>query len=156
MHRGPSLHALGRTQEAVAVLEEGIAFARSTGFAFHGPSIVSALAVIVDDPARRRALIDEALNACLTGCVGHNQFRVYADGIDVAYGLSDVELLQRFVALAADFPEGERLAWSDFQAMRGRALLDRLLHGDVPEVREANDIVVKLGRELSMRHWLPK
>jgi class 3 adenylate cyclase/tetratricopeptide (TPR) repeat protein len=156
MHRGPSLHALGRTQEAVAVLEEGIAFARSTGFAFHGPSIVSAQAVIVDDPARRRALIDEALNACLTGCVGHNQFRVYADGIDVAYGLSDVELLQRFVALAADFPEGERLAWSNFHARRGRALLGRLLHGDVPEVREAIDIVVKLGKELSMRHWLPK
>ena len=146
MHRGPSLHALGRTKEAVAVLEEGIAFARSTGFAFHGPSIVSALAVLVDDRARRRALIDDALTACLTGCVGHNQFRVYADGIDVAYGLRDVALLKQFITLTAEFPEGEQLAWSNFHAMRGRALLGRLLHGDVPEVREANDIVDETGQ----------
>ncbi len=156
MHRGPSLHALGRTKEAVAVLEEGIAFARSTGFAFHGPSIVSALAVLVDDMARRRALIDDALAACLAGCVGHNQFKVYADGIDVAYSLRDVALLKQFITLTAEFPEGEQLVWSNFHAMRGRALLGRLLHGDVPEVREANDKVVNLGRELSMGHWIPR
>jgi class 3 adenylate cyclase/tetratricopeptide (TPR) repeat protein len=154
MHRGPSLHALGRTEEAVAILEEGIAFARSTGYAFHGPSIVSALAVIVDDPARRRALIDEALNACLTGCVGHNQFKVYADGIDVAYVLGEAELLQLFITLAADFPEGERLAWSEFHAMRGRALLGRLRYGDAPEVRAADAAVQQRGHELGMRHWL--
>ena len=156
LDRGPSLHALGQTKEAIATLEEGIEFAHSTGYAFHGPSIVSSLAVIVEDPARRRALLDEALSACLTGCVGHNQFRVYADGIDVAYGLGDGELLQRLIALAADYPEGERLAWSEFQAMRGRALLGRLLHGDTPEVRVADDAVLRRGRELGMRHWLPK
>jgi class 3 adenylate cyclase/tetratricopeptide (TPR) repeat protein len=156
MHRGPSLHALSRTGEAIADLEEGIEFARSTGYAFHGPSTVSALAVIIDDGVRRRALIDEALNACLTGCVGHNQFRVYADGIDVAYELGDAELLQRITALAADYPEGERLAWSDFQAMRGRALLGRLRRGETPEVRAAEDAVLQRGRELGMRHWLPR
>jgi tetratricopeptide (TPR) repeat protein len=155
MHRGPSLHALGRTREAIATLEEGVRFAHSTGYAFHGPSTVSALAVIVDDPARRRALIDEALSACLAGCVGHNQFRVYSDGIDVAYGLGDVELLQRFTALAADFPEGERLAWSEFQAMRGRALLGRLQHVGSPEVRAADHAVLQRGRALGMLHWLP-
>jgi tetratricopeptide (TPR) repeat protein len=154
MHRGPSLHAIGRTNEAIATLEEGIEFARSTGFAFHGPSIVSALAVLVDDSARRRDLMEKALTACSIGCVGHNQFMVYADGIDVAYGLGDVDLLKRLIALTTDYAEGESLAWSNFQALRGRALLGRLLQGDIPEVRKANDAAVKRGRELSMRHWL--
>jgi hypothetical protein len=80
---------------------------------------------------------------------------VYSDGIDVAYGLGDVELLQRFTALAADFPEGERLAWSEFQAMRGRALLGRLQHGGSPEVRAADHAVLQRGRALGMLHWLP-
>jgi hypothetical protein len=79
---------------------------------------------------------------------------VYADGIDVAYGLGDVDLLKRLIALTTDYAEGESLAWSNFQALRGRALLGRLLQGDIPEVRKANDAAVKRGRELSMRHWL--
>jgi hypothetical protein len=156
LHRGPSLHALNRTGEAIADLEEGIEFARSTGYAFHGPSMISALAVIVDDQERQRALLEEALKACVTGCVGHNQFRIYANGIDVAYKLGDVELLQRITTLAAEFPEGERLAWSDFQGMRGRALLGRLRDGATPHVRAAEEAVLKRGRELGMMHWLPK
>ena len=68
------------------------------------------LAVLVDDSAQRRELIETALTACSMGCVGHNQFMVYADGIDVAYGFGDVELLKRLIALATDYPEGERLA----------------------------------------------
>jgi len=154
LHRGPSLHALGQTDKAIADLQEGIDFARSTGYAFHGPSITSALAVVVEDRARRRMLIDEALNTCLAGCVGHNYFRVYADGIDVAYDLGDIEFLQRVIAVAADYPEGEPLAWSDFQSMRGLALLDCLRHGDTPEVQAARGAVLKRGRELGLLHWV--
>lgn len=72
----------------------------------------------------------------------------------MAYGLGDVELLQQFTALAADFPEGERLTWSDFQRVRGRALLGRLQHGGTPDVRAADDAALQRGRALGMLHWL--
>ncbi|WP_170134961.1 adenylate/guanylate cyclase domain-containing protein [Acuticoccus kandeliae] len=120
---GMALGALGRPEEAVRLLEAALAESERGGFAFHGPCLLSALARQVDDPARARALIERAAQACTEDCVGHNQFIVYADGIDVAARLRDAALLARFTALADSYPADERLAWSVFQAERGRALL---------------------------------
>ena len=148
------MHALGRSSEAIAWLERGLEFARATGHGLHGPSIASALAVIVDDPERKRGLIELALSQCAAGCVGHNQFRVYADGIDVAFDLPDKAMLVDFIEAAESYPSGERVPWNVFHAARGRALLEDMEHGDTATTRAFREEARGQGKALAMHHWL--
>ncbi|MBT7648264.1 MAG: AAA family ATPase, partial [Rhodospirillaceae bacterium] len=151
---GGAMHALGRSSEAIAWLERGLEFARATGHGLHGPSIASALAVIVDDPERKRGLIELALSQCAAGCVGHNQFRVYADGIDVAFDLPDKAMLVDFIEAAESYPSGERVPWNVFHAARGRALLEDMEHGDTATTRAFREEARGQGKALAMHHWL--
>jgi class 3 adenylate cyclase/tetratricopeptide (TPR) repeat protein len=143
LFHGRALAELGQRSEAIAVLREGLAFALDNGFAFHGPSVASGLAITVDDAAEKIDLLHRSSRAIAEGCVGHNQYRVYADGVDVAVDLGDAAMLRRYIDLLRHFPPGERVAWSDFHAFRGQALLRRLEVGATPEsealVREAQD-----------------
>ena len=132
MYRGRLLGALGKRAEARSVLQEGLAFAASNGFAFHGPSLASALALVTDDRSRALELLDQAEAAIAKGCVGHNQYLVYVDGLDVSFRLKDRTMLQRYSDLLANFPPDEEVAWSRFHALRGRALLGRLEQPGLP------------------------
>jgi hypothetical protein len=152
---GRALDALGRTNEAIEKFEEGLEFAHVTGFAFHGPAIASGFAATVRDPARRIELMAEAENGIAAGCVGHNQFRVYADGIDVAYALADPEKLRRYVGLLEGYPEGETVAWSTFHVWRGKALLNFLEDGATAKARTAFHRALEQSDELGMRFWQP-
>jgi class 3 adenylate cyclase/tetratricopeptide (TPR) repeat protein len=154
MFAGRALHALGRREESIASLEAGLAFARETAFAFHGPSIAAALAVVTQERARKMELLEVAQAGIAAGCVGHNQYRVYADAVDVAFELRDTAMLRRSIDLAEAFPPGETVAWSTFHAMRGRALLRRIEEGDTAETRAALGEVKRRGDELAMRHWV--
>ena len=99
----------------------------------------------------------EAETGIAEGCVGHNQFRVYADGIDVAYALSQPERLRRYIALLDAYPEGETVAWCTFHAARGTALLGFLENGDAAKASIALRRASELGDELGMRFWrLPR
>lgn len=150
---GRVLHALGRIEEALAVQAPGLDFARATGFAFHGPAIASAAAVIESDPVRKRALMAEAEAGIVAGCVGHNQFRVYADGIDVARALGDEAMLVRFIELLDRYPEEERVGWSEFHAARGRALLALMCGDDGADAAQAVRRATTLGERLGMHFW---
>jgi tetratricopeptide (TPR) repeat protein len=153
MLRGRALDALGRKEEAIHAFEEGIELGRATGFAFHGPAIASGFATTVSDPARKLELMTEAENGIAEGCVGHNQFRVYADGIDVAYALADPERLHRYVELLDAYPEGETVAWSTFHALRGRALLNVFEDEETAKTSAAFHRMSELGDELGMHFW---
>ncbi|HSR72193.1 MAG TPA: adenylate/guanylate cyclase domain-containing protein, partial [Kiloniellales bacterium] len=134
--RGRALHGLGRTDEAIARLRDGLAQAEEGGFAFRGPALVSGLAVVAEDAAEKRASMERADRGIAQGCVGHNQFRVYADGIDVAFALGDAAMLRRYIELMEGYPPDETVAWSVAHAERGRALLAQLEQGDTPEAVE--------------------
>ena len=107
------------------------------------------------DPARRLELMTEAENGIADGCVGHNQYRVYADGIDVACALADPEKLRRYVRLLDAYPEGETVAWSTFHALRGRALLNFLEDGETARAGITFRRASELGNELGMHFWRP-
>ena len=154
LYNGRALLALGRTSEAITVLEKGIELARSTGFAFHGPSITGALAAAVEDRERKIDLIDRAVASCAAGCVGHNQLHVYPFGIDVAYEIQDPAMLGHYIELVANYPKDEQLVWTEFQAMRGRVLLARLERGDTPKVQAAYQAAILRSKELSIRYWI--
>jgi tetratricopeptide (TPR) repeat protein len=153
MYRGYALAALGRRPEAIRALRDGIAFAVENGFAFQGPAVAGALALAVDDPAEKLACLERAEAGIAAGCVGHNQYRVYTDGIDVAYALRDAAMLRRFVGLLRRYPPDETVAWSAFHALRGEALLHQLEPDAGPQgallLRQAE----QRGRELSLHHY---
>ena len=95
----------------------------------------------------------EAEAAIAAGCVGHNQYRVYADGIDVAVTIEDADLLQHSIALLDGFPPGETAAWCEYHAQRGRALLARLQLGDGEETRERIEYADRRCQSLRMDYW---
>jgi len=151
---GRALHALGRTEQSKAIFEDGLRFAKDTGFAFHGPGIASAFALLVQDRDQKIGLLRMAEQTIASGCVGHNQFWVYASGLDIAFGLEDQTMLSAYIKLLQEFPEGEPVSWCTFHALRGRALLKHLEGSNGSEQAELLGQAEVLGTELAMNHWL--
>ncbi|OYD84831.1 BTAD domain-containing putative transcriptional regulator [Azospirillum brasilense] len=112
----------GRLADACALLHRALDLARDTGLGYMGPSILSELALCCDDPAARRARLDEgeALLAC--GSVGHNHLQFYRDAIDTALDLCDWPLAERYAQALEDYAAAEPLPWCTLFAARGRAL----------------------------------
>lgn len=112
----------GRRSDACALLHRALDVARDTGLGYMGPSILSELALCSDDPAVRRARLDEgeALLAC--GSVGHNHLQFYRDAIDTALDLRDWPLAERYAQALEDYAAAEPLPWCTLFAARGRAL----------------------------------
>ncbi|MEQ9813153.1 MAG: adenylate/guanylate cyclase domain-containing protein [Azospirillaceae bacterium] len=148
-----SLHGLGQREAAEAAALAGVAFAKETGYAFHGPAMSSAAAVIATEPARKHALTQEALRGVADGCVGHNQFSVYADGISVAFDLGDEAMLESFIEKAEGFPGDEEVAWSGFHVLRGRALLSRLRSGGTARSEALCAAANQRAEELMLLAW---
>jgi class 3 adenylate cyclase/tetratricopeptide (TPR) repeat protein len=153
LFRGRALAALGRKPEAIQTLRDGIAFATENGFAFHGPSLLGALAVVSGDPAEKAACLDRAEAGLAEGSVSHNHYRVYADGVDVAYALRDPAMLRRYVDFSRRYPSDETVAWSAFHALRGEALLHQLESGASPEAALLFRQAAQRSRELSLHHY---
>jgi class 3 adenylate cyclase/tetratricopeptide (TPR) repeat protein len=150
---GLAKYGVGRTEDAIAFLREGVEFAHETGFGFHGPCLASALAVCEQSRDRKTELMNVAEEAIAAGCVGHNQFRVYADGIDVAYAMNDTSMLDRFVNAMACYPKDEVVLWGKVHALRGRVLLDRLQRRDCAESELAAGQLAEQLAENQLRHW---
>jgi class 3 adenylate cyclase/tetratricopeptide (TPR) repeat protein len=148
-----ALAGLGRREEALQRIAEGMAFAHRTGFSFSGPAVASTFAVLESDPEKRLKLLGEAEEGIAEGCVGHNQFRVYSDGIDVAFALKDAELLRRYLRLSEEYPPGEKITWSTFHAKRGRALLALLEEGLTEKPVAQLKSVQRDIEELQMWSW---
>lgn len=112
----------GRRSDACALLHRALDLARETGLGYMGPSILSELALCCDDPAVRRARLDEgeALLAC--GSVGHNHLQFYRDAIDTALDLHDWPLAERYAQALENYAAAEPLPWCTLFAARGRAL----------------------------------
>ena len=140
-------------QKAKAAYKQGLDVALETGFAFHGPCLASAYALSVEDRKETTELMQMAGSAIAAGCVGHNQFWVYADGIDLAVQLKDQSMLRRYIELLEAFPQGETVDWSRFHALRGRALTGYLEAPQSAETWENIQKTMLFGKELGMHFW---
>jgi tetratricopeptide (TPR) repeat protein len=147
-------HALGQLEKARETFEEGLEIAKKTGFAFYGPGISCAYALLKEDRREKADLMGMAERTIAAGCVGHNQFWAYASGVDIAFQLQDQSMLSKYIELLNAFPMNETVSWSTFHTLRGRALL-RLL--EAPKSSTLPEIISEaaaLGEGLGMRHWL--
>jgi hypothetical protein len=109
--------------------------------------------LVLDDPAEKSACLERAEAGIAAGCVSHNQYRVYVDGIAVAYALRDAALLRRYVGLLRSYPPDETVAWSAFHALRGEALLHQLEPDAGPQGELLLRQTEQRGRELSLHHY---
>jgi class 3 adenylate cyclase/tetratricopeptide (TPR) repeat protein len=122
LHLGKASLLDGDRAEAIRLLHEALDISHHTGLTFHGPNIIGALAVAVEDAGERRRLLAEGEAIIRQGSVSHNPLRFYPDAIDVALDLGDWDEAERYARALEEFTHPEPLPWADLFAARGRAL----------------------------------
>ncbi|MEE8506828.1 MAG: hypothetical protein V3S40_11495, partial [Kiloniellales bacterium] len=116
------VHAEGRGPEALELLEQALEIGRNTGIAFTGPRILSAIALVTEDPERRRSALEEGEAILRSGAVSHNHFWFNRDAIEASLNIGDWESVERYAVALEDFTRPEPLPWCDFFIARGRTL----------------------------------
>ncbi|MBP2316169.1 BTAD domain-containing putative transcriptional regulator [Azospirillum soli] len=114
--------AAGNPESACARLHRAMEIAHETGPGYIGPSILAELALCCDDPAARRAALDEGEGLLAGGSVGHNHLQFYREAIDTALDLADWALAERYAGALEAYAGAEPLPWCTLFAARGRAL----------------------------------
>jgi class 3 adenylate cyclase/tetratricopeptide (TPR) repeat protein len=125
----------GRRDDALALLQEALAISRETGIGFAGPRVLSAIALLTDDPIQRAQAMSEALTLLHNGSLAHNHFFVRRDAMEIGLRDRDWAAVEEHAAVLAAFAAAEPNAWTDFFVARGRALA---AHG-----RRQNDEAVR-------------
>ena len=121
-HLARVVAAQGHHAEAVALLEEAYSISCEAGITFAGPWILGALAVITDDPAERRWALQEGEKILGQGCVFHNYFWFYRDGMEASLKTHDWDGIERYAAALERFTRHEPVPWTGFFIARARAL----------------------------------
>ena len=115
-------NAEGRRSEALELLEQALQISRDTGNAFTGPRALSGIALVTEDPERRRSALEEGEAILRSGAVSHNYFWFYRDAIEVSLITGDWEGVERYGTALEDYTRSEPLPWCDYFIARGRAL----------------------------------
>jgi len=129
-HLGVAMAAQGRVEQARATLRTAYAKGHEAGLAFYGPIILGVMALVTDEPERRRELLDEAQQLLEGGCVSHNYLRFYPYGMYVAWALGDADRLERYADALEAYAAAEPLPWTELFVPWGRTLA-RALRGEV-------------------------
>ena len=108
---------------ALQLLDDAIEISRRTGIAFLGPRILGLMAIVSDDPLRRKDALAEG-EEVLAGdhCIAHNHFWFYRDAIDSALADRAWDAAERYAGALDAYTENERIPWADLHIKRGRLL----------------------------------
>jgi class 3 adenylate cyclase/tetratricopeptide (TPR) repeat protein len=116
------LRAEGRIQEAVEALERALAISRAAGVSFVGPWILGQLGLVVDDPERRRAALQEGERILRSGAPAHNHFWFYTFAIETSLATGAWDEAERYAAALETYNSAEPTVWCEFLVAWGRAL----------------------------------
>jgi DNA-binding SARP family transcriptional activator len=122
LHQGLALHGLGQAEEAVAVLEQAVEWARKDAPTYCGPWALAGLAYVQGDAARGRALLEEGEQLLAQGSVSHNHFEFRLLAIEFLLSARDWQAVRHHAAALADYTREEPLPWSDLVIARAEAL----------------------------------
>jgi len=114
--------AEGRRAEAIEVLEQALQLSRDTGMAVTGTRVLSGMALVTEDPERRRSVLSEGEAILRSGAISHNHFWFYRDAIEVSLNIGDWESVERYAVALENYTRPEPLSCCDFFVARGRAL----------------------------------
>ncbi|MCZ6731347.1 MAG: AAA family ATPase [Gammaproteobacteria bacterium] len=112
----------GARLEAQKLAQEAVAIMRDSGMGFLGPYVLGTLALVTDDPDRRRAALKEGQELLRSGSIAHNHLWFYRDAMEVCLQMAEWDDVGRYAEALEDYTSAEPLPWSDFFIARGRAL----------------------------------
>jgi len=143
---------MGETDEAAALLEEGLALNAKIPANFIGPRLHGNAALAAASTDRRRDLLAAGEAIVEAGCISHNWLFFYRDAIEASLMNEDWDEAERYAAELELRTESEPLPWSDFFIARGRALAafgrgarDAATLGELQRLRhEAADIGLRV------------
>jgi len=84
--------------------------------------VLGTLALVTDDPDRRRAALKEGQELLRSGSIAHNHLWFYRDAMEVCLQMAEWDEVGRYAEALEDYTSAEPLPWSDFFIARGRAL----------------------------------
>ncbi len=117
-----ALYAEGCRSEALELLDQALEISRETGLGFVGPRVLGTIALVTEDPERRRSALEEGESILRSGAVSHNHFWFYRDAMEVSLRMGDWGEVERYATALEDYTRPEPLPWCDFFIARGRAL----------------------------------
>ncbi|MEM9453626.1 MAG: hypothetical protein AAGF11_05575 [Myxococcota bacterium] len=112
----------GDYDQAVVLIERGLALCRQTGFSYIGPWVLAKLAFATRDPEQRRGALAEA-EACLAdSTLSHNHLYFYRESMDTAFDMDEPSRIERYADALERYTTDEPLPFADLFVARGRAL----------------------------------
>ena len=108
---------------ALELLDDTMEISRRTGIAFIGPRILGLMAIVSDDPQRRKDVLAEGEDVLAGGhCIAHNHLWFYRDAISSTLSDQAWDHAARYADALDAFTEAERIPWADLHIQRGRLL----------------------------------
>ena len=114
--------ATGVREEARAHLDEALALAQQTGFAFAGPLVLSGIARTEQDPARARRALEQGEAVLREPCISHCHLHFYRNAVDVSLEHRDWDEVFRYAAALEAYVSPEPLPWATVVIERARVL----------------------------------
>jgi hypothetical protein len=112
----------GRQSEALELFEQSLQISRETGLGFTGPRALSGIALVTEEPERRRSVLEEGEAILRSGAISHNYFWFYRDAIEVSLNTGDWAEVERYAVALEDYTRSEPLPWCEHFIARGRTL----------------------------------
>jgi class 3 adenylate cyclase/tetratricopeptide (TPR) repeat protein len=109
-------------REAAKLCRSAMKISRETGIGYCGAAILATLARATDDADERVEALSDGQQLLDEGCVSHNYYEFYIEGMEGALERQDWELVERYAEALAAFTSIEPLPRTEFFIARSRAL----------------------------------
>jgi tetratricopeptide (TPR) repeat protein len=119
-----ALRQLGRRDEAQVLASRSVQLSREACATYCGPLACAALALLTEESAACRALLDEGELTLARGCVSHNHLDFRPIAIDVCLRHGDLTAALHHADELERYTSAEPLPPSSFYVLRGRLLVD--------------------------------
>jgi class 3 adenylate cyclase/tetratricopeptide (TPR) repeat protein len=121
-HEGRIRLAQGHRREAAKLCRTAMKISRETGTGYCGALILATLARASDDAHERAEALSEGQRLLDDGCLSHNYYEFYIEGMEGGLERQDWESVERYAEALAAFTSIEPLPRTEFFIARGRAL----------------------------------
>jgi tetratricopeptide (TPR) repeat protein len=121
-HKGRIRLAQGNRHEAAKLCRSAMKISHETGTGYCGALILATLARATDNADERTDALSEGQRLLDEGCLSHNYYEFYIEGMEGALERRDWELVERYAEALKAFTSIEPLPRTEFLIARARAL----------------------------------
>jgi class 3 adenylate cyclase/tetratricopeptide (TPR) repeat protein len=121
-HESRIRYSQGNRRETAKLCRTAMKISRETGTGYCGALILATLARATDNADERAEALLEGERMLEEGCISHNYYEFYIEGMEDALERQDWKLVERYAEAMKAFTSIEPLPRTDFFIARGRAL----------------------------------